>query len=151
MPLGSLSTDLVRKNSMEKRANFQDTRDLVKSHLMISQVQHQNSYSKNATNAAFLLLTSLPAELPVSHVIPLQREQLLDWECCYYYIITNLFLPGDAWCFWEDSRYKISLSILRLFIYRALSNALLRFFREALVMSILQSILGLKRAKSSKK
>lgn len=68
MPLGSLSTDLVRKNSMGKRANFQDTRDFIRSHLMISQVQHQNSYSKNATNVAFFLLTSLPTELPVSHV-----------------------------------------------------------------------------------
>lgn len=68
MPLGSLSTDLVRKYSMRKRVNFEDTRNFVKSHLAISQVQQQNSYSKNAINVAFFLLTSLPTELPVSHV-----------------------------------------------------------------------------------
>lgn len=51
-----------------EESNFQDTRDFVKSHLLISQVHHQNSYSKNATNVAFFLLTSLPTELPVSHV-----------------------------------------------------------------------------------
>lgn len=53
MPLGSLNTDLVWKNSTEETANFQDPGNFVKRHLMFSQVQHQKSYSKNATNVAF--------------------------------------------------------------------------------------------------
>lgn len=70
MPLGSSNTDLVRKNSMKKTVNFQDTRNLVKIHLANSQVQHENSYSKNATNVSFFfLLTSVLKELPVPHVL----------------------------------------------------------------------------------
>lgn len=64
-----------------------------------------------------------------------------------YHIITNLFLLGDARGFWEDSSYNISLGILRLFMYMALSNTICWYFREAL----LTSILGLKRTKSIKK
>lgn len=138
MPLGSLNTDLVWKNSTEKTANFQDPGNFVKSHFMVSQVQHQKSYSKNSTNVAFFpthIPTHRVASLPCACLdlvlhIPLQREQLLDWECCYYYIIPNLFLLGDARGFWEDSRYNISLSILRLFKYRALSKTLCWYFRD---------------------
>lgn len=144
MPLGSLNTDLVWKNSTENTANFQDPGNFVKSHLMISQVQHQKSCSKNATSVAFFpshIPTHRVASLPCACLdlvlhIPLQRQQLLDWECCYYYIITNLFLLGDAWGFWEDSRYNISLGILRLFMYRALSNTICWYFREGLLISL---------------
>lgn len=86
MPLGSLNTDLVWKNSTEKTANFQDPRNFVRSHLVISQVQHQKSYSKNATHVAFFpthIATHRVASLPCACLdlvlhIPLQREQLLD-------------------------------------------------------------------------
>lgn len=57
MPLGSLNTDLVWKNSTENTANFQDPGNFVKSQLMISQVQHQKSCSKNAKVLLFFPLT----------------------------------------------------------------------------------------------
>lgn len=159
MPLGSLNTDLVRKKSMKTTVNFQDTRNLVKIHLAISQVQHENSYSKNATNVPFFFCShpylkscQCPmcwSEFRSAHPTPKETTSRVRMLLLVYHH-KSIFTEQRTVLLGRQQIQNLS-QYFKIIHVQGSQQCALNIFREALVMSIFPTILGLRRAKSSQK